>query len=252
MSDLSAPGAGPCIYEGSVRHRRFAVRPRSFRHRLALFYLDVDAVGEALEGRLVRRRPGLVRFRREDYLGDPRLPLGEAVRRMVQDRTGWRPDGRIELLAHLRTFGHCFNPVAFYFCFGADGKLGALVAEVTNTPWRERHAYLLVDELEGRVLGGRFAKRLRVSPFLAMEQSYVWRAAAPGQTLSVHIENRECDRRVFDATLSLRRIPLTTANVRGVTRRYPFATVRVLALIYAHALVLKVRGVPLHGRREPR
>jgi uncharacterized protein len=222
------------IYEGSIRHRRFAVRKREFRHRIAMAYLDLDELPELLGGRLVRRRPGLVRFRRRDYLGDAAVPLAEAVRALVAEHLGRAPEGPIRLLTHLRTLGHCFNPVSFYYCFAADGeRLEAVVAEVTNTPWGERHAYVLD--------GGDLGKALHVSPFMPMDQRYTVRAPAPGETLSVHIESRQDGRLAFDATLGLRRRPMT-----GRSLLRPLApTLRMLALIYAHAVALKLKGVPV-------
>ena len=72
------------------------------------------------------------------------MPLADAVRDLVEERTGARPAGPIRLLTHLRSFGHCFNPVSFYYCFDPAGeRVEAVVAEVTNTPWGERHAYVL-------------------------------------------------------------------------------------------------------------
>jgi uncharacterized protein len=236
------------IYEGTIRHRRFAVRPHEFSHRLALAYLDLDELDGLLGGRLVAERPGPVRFRRGDYLGDPSIGLADAVRMQVERRTGWLPTGPIRLLTQLRTFGYCFNPVSFYYCFTPQQDLAAVVAEVTSTPWGERHAYVLTRTDEGPVLTGSFEKQLHVSPFMAMEQRYLWRVAAPGPTLSVHIESRERERAAFDATLALSRAPFTRGRLLGVTARYPAATLRVLALIYGHALALKLKGVPLHPR----
>jgi DUF1365 family protein len=234
------------IYEGTIRHRRFAVRAHEFRHRLALLYLDLAELDGLLGGRLVAKRPGLVRFRRGDYLGDPSVPLAESVRALLQRRTGSAPAGPIRLLTHLRTFGHCFNPVSFYYCFTESEQLEAVVAEVTNTPWGERHAYVLERAGAGRVLSAGHEKLLHVSPFMAMDQSYHWRVAAPGETLSVHIESRELEQRAFDATLSMRRAPLTRRGLAAITARYPAATVRVLSLIYGHAAALKLRGVQVH------
>jgi hypothetical protein len=68
----------------------------------------------------------------------------------------------------------------------------------------------------------------------------------PAQTLSVHITSSRAGATVFDATLALRRRALTRASIVGITRRYPLATGRVPALIYAHALRLKLAGVPVH------
>ncbi len=236
-----------CIYEGTIRHRRFEPR-RDFSHRLALVYLDLDELPSLLDGRLVARRPGVVRFRRRDYLGDPAVPLDRAVRDVVEERTGARPEGPIRLLTQLRSFGHCFNPVSFYYCFEPGGERAqALVAEVTNTPWGERHAYVIEGQHPGAAaLAGEFEKSLHVSPFMGMDHRYEARATMPAQTLSVHIASSRSGVTVFDATLALRRRELTRESMAGVTLRYPLATVRVLALIYAHALGLKLAGVPVH------
>jgi DUF1365 family protein len=228
------------IYEGTIRHRRFAVRKHEFRYRIAMAYLDLDELPTLLGGRLTRNRPGLVRFRRADYLGDPATPLHEAVRAVVHEHLGKRPQGPIRLLTHLRTFGHCFNPVSFYYCFAPDGEqLEAIVAEVTNTPWGERHAYVL--KAGDPVPRGGFDKALHVSPFMPMEQRYTWRAPAPGETLSVQIESAQDRQKAFDATLGLKRRPLTRRSLA----RHPAATLRMLALIYGHAVALKLKGVPV-------
>jgi uncharacterized protein len=241
------------LYEGTIRHRRFAVREREFRHRLALVYVDLDELPALFGGRLVARRPGLVRFRRDDYLGDPAVPLAQAVRRRVAERTGADPGGPVRVLTHPRTFGHCFNPVSFYYCFAPGGeRLEAVVAEVTNTPWGERHAYVLPRGGPGPALDGGFAKALHVSPFMAMDQRYAWRATRPGPTLSVHITSTEHGARTFDATLALFRTPLTTRSLARATARHPVATLRVLALIYGHAAALWLKRVPVHAHPTAR
>jgi uncharacterized protein len=227
------------LYEGTVAHRRFAVREHAFRHRVSMAFLDLDELPELLGGRIARGP-----FRRSDHIGDRRRPLKETVRDIVGADA---PQGPVRVLTSLRTLGHCFNPVSFYYLYEPDGEtLGAVVAEVTNTPWGDRHAYVLPRGDGRRVLAGDMDKRMHVSPFMGMDQRYVLRAAEPGSTLSVHIESREDGDRVFDATLSLRRAPLTR---RGLAR-HRGATLRVLALIYSHALVLKLKGVPVHQRPE--
>jgi DUF1365 family protein len=237
------------IYEGTVRHRRFAVRGHELRHRLALAYIDLDELPDLLGGRLLAARAGFVRFRRRDYLGDPSTPLADAVRDTVDAQTGIRPEGPIRLLTHLRTFGHCFNPVSFYYCFDSSGEtVQCVLAEVTNTPWGERHTYALApaSRTSSNVLGGSLAKALHVSPFMGMDHRYEWRLTAPAETLSVHIASHREGQLAFDATLGLHRRELTRASLTRVTARYPLATTRVLALIYAHGVALKLKGVPLH------
>jgi hypothetical protein len=239
-----------CIYEGTIRHRRLQPR-REFTHPLALAYLDLEELPRLLDGRLVGRRPGLVRFRRRDYLGDPTVPLDRVVRDLVNDRTGSRPEGPIRVLTHLRSFGHCFNPVSFYYCFGPTGaSVQNLVAEVTNTPWGERHAYVLANEPGSPAVLGQFDKALHVSPFMGMDHRYRVGASTPAQTLSVHISSSCAGATVFDATLALRQRELTPASLAEITARYPFATLRVLGLIYAHALGLKLAGAHIHRHPE--
>ena len=227
------------FYEGTVAHRRLAVREHGFQHRVSMAYLDLDELPGLLGARIARRH-----FRRTDHIGDPRRPLAETVRAIAGPDA---PRGPVRLLTNLRTLGHCFNPVCFYYLYEPDGEtLGAVVAEVTNTPWGDRHAYVLPREDGRRVLAAGLDKRMHVSPLMGMDQRYVLRATEPGPTLSVHIESHEHAGKVFDATLKLRRRPLT----RRALARHRGATLRVLALIYAHALVLRLRGVPWHPRPE--
>src|SRR5262249_37398427 len=89
-------------------------------------------------------------------------------------------------------------------------------------------------------------KELHVSPFMAMDYLYEWRMSAPSRRLEVHIESRRGGARAFDATMCLRRRELTASSVRATALRYPFATMRVLALIYGHAAALKLKGVAVH------
>jgi DUF1365 family protein len=229
-----------CIFEGTIRHRRVEPR-RSFRHRIALFYLDLDELPGLLGGRLVRPGPGLLRFRRADYLGDDRTPLTAAVRDTVQGGTGVRPEGPIRLLTQLRSFGHCFNPVSFYYCLEGGGEsVDAVVAEVTNTPWGERHTYVIPGTR------GEVTKALHVSPFMSMDHRYRVHAGVPGERLAIHIESSRGDTPAFDATLALRRRELTRGAAARLTVRYPFANLRVLALIYGHAVGLKLAGTPVY------
>ena len=248
----SAPAS--CLYEGAIRHRRHEVRPTVFRHRIALAYLDLDELPGLLGGRLQRRGPGLQRLRRRDLLGDPRRSVAEAVVAEVERQGGDTPRGPIRVLTALRSFGHCFNPVSFYLCFDASGeRLEHVLAEVTNTPWGERRTYLVSgDAGRGEVLTGMADKALHVSPFMDMDQRYAWRVSHPDGRFLIEIENRRGEAVTFDATLSLRRRELTRASLARLSARYPAATLRGLALIYGHALGLRLRGVPVHSHPRER
>ncbi|MBM3384165.1 MAG: DUF1365 domain-containing protein [Betaproteobacteria bacterium] len=236
------------LYTGSLRHRRFVPRPREFRYRLFMAWLDLAELDQVFRGRWFwsARRPALAWLRRADYLGDPAVPLDQAVRERVTAQTGRRPAGPIRLLAHLRMFGHCFNPVSFYYCYDAAGdKVETIVAEITNTPWNERHAYVL--QAGGGELRFRFGKAFHVSPFLPMALHYDWRFSEPGARLAVHMRNLEGEAKVFDATLDLARREIGTASLAGALARFPLMPLQVVAAIYWQALRLWTRRTPFYA-----
>ncbi|MGH8062410.1 MAG: DUF1365 domain-containing protein [Pseudoxanthomonas sp.] len=252
------------IYTGWVRHRRHAPHAHAFKYKLFLMLLDLSEVDRIFAGRWLWSvgRSNLAQFRRSDYLGDPQVPLDTAVRDCVQQHLGERPTGPIRLLTHLRYFGQCFNPVSFYYCYAEDGcTLQTVVAEITNTPWKQRHAYVLpLSESinHGDVHAWHFDKRFHVSPFMAMEHAYAWRFSVPDEGLRVHMEvlppgaSPGSMQREFDATLVLERKPIDAGNLAAVLLRFPFMTLRVVAAIHWQALRLWLRGNPVHDHPQNR
>ena len=153
---------------------------RSFEHELYMLYLDLDELGTLeLAPLLGVESLGLLSFRRRDYFGDSQRPLKATVLDEVERVLGERPRGPVRLLTQVRSLGVAFNPVSFYYCFAEDGvTLRAVLAEITNTPWGERHAYVVAADHGSTADGGagaEFAKRIHVSPFLPMDQRYAWR-----------------------------------------------------------------------------
>ncbi len=232
------------LYRGLVRHTRYRPRRHDFRYRLFQFYLDLDELPGVLDRLWLcsSRRPAPVRFRRRDHLGPQELPLKEAVRHKVVQLGGPELDGRIRLLTNLRYFGYGFNPVSFYFCFDGEERLRAVLAEVNNTPWGERHCYLVPLAAERPLQ----KKTFHVSPFMDLEMHYRWAVSAPGERLTIHIENLRDGERLFDAALSLRREPLTGGSLARMMFGFPFMTLKVIGAIYFEALRLWLKRVPIH------
>jgi hypothetical protein len=249
---MSAP-LQSAVYEGQVRHRRHFPRAHAFVYRMAQLYLDLDEIEAALAGRWLWSvdRRNLAEFRRSDFLGPAERPLKEAVKDRVEAATGERPAGPVRLLAHLRYAGIVFNPVSFYYCFQADGAtLHSIVAEITNTPWLERHAYVLPvtqASTQGRILRWEFDKTFHVSPFVGMQRRYDWRLSVPGEDLQVHMDVlHEDGQREFDAHLALQRRALTGAALARVLWRYPLMTAQVVGAMYWQALQLWIKRIPFH------
>lgn len=254
------------LYTGWIRHRRFGPARNAFRYPLFMCWLDLAELPGVFDGRWFwsARRPAPVWFRRSDYLPDQpgnaaQTSLDEAVRNLVESRTGMRPRGPIRLLTHLRFFGYSFNPVSFYYVFDeSDSRVETLVAEITNTPWKERHAYVLpvssASRASARAWRFSFGKRFHVSPFMPMEQRYEWSFGAPGEGLHIHMENfpdtpgvdqaADPGEPVFDATLHLRRREITTSSLARALLRFPLSSLRVVALIHWQALKLLWKRAP--------
>ncbi len=242
-----------CIYSGHVRHRRFLPVANAFRYRLFLMYVDLDELPGLFDG--VRlwscEKPNLASFHRRYYFGDPAVPLADAVRGAVREKLGLDLDGPIRLLTHFRYFGYCYNPVSFYYCFDASGReVRAIVAEITNTPWGERHAYFLdvresLNPLEGR-FKWEFPKTFHVSPFMPMNVMYDWRFNTPAEALNVHMTDRIEGEKYFDATLTLKREEIAPRALVRVLMGYPALTTKVLVGIHWQALRLWLKRTPFY------
>jgi uncharacterized protein len=246
-----------CLYEGWVWHRRHEPVEHRFRYALALLYIDLDELAEAFRGRWLwsSERANFASFRRADHLGDPQTPLIESVRELLAAEGLAAVRGPIRLLTQPRYVGFLINPVSFYFCFESDGQtLAAVVAEVTNTPWRERHCYVLRGDQLARHTGqprSLVRKQMHVSPFMPMDVEYRWQLSAPGAGLRVRIQNLQEGRPTFDAVLQLARREWTTAALHRLLLRYPLMTQRVALGIYWQALWLWWRRCPVFPHPAP-
>lgn len=299
MAELDSRNLHSCLYVGKVRHRRFTPIENEFTYSGSWLYLDLSELDQVFAGRWFwsTRRPALARFHRSDHLvfpddilpealdasqwpapselsmgklsrrtTDELLPLDTAVRSMIEVAGFDRPSGPIRLLTQPRYFGFAMNPVSFYYCFDASGeRVQTVVAEVNNTPWKERHCYILDRSNQpaefahsaqtigpntknaassARHLRFRHGKRFHVSPFMEMDMDYRWNILVPEKTLTVHIENWRNENRLFDCTLHLKRRPVSGRNLAGSLTRFPFMTGKIAAGIYWQALRLWLKKCP--------
>lgn len=285
---------GSALATGRTRHRRHGPKPHELRARLTMVLLDDDQLGcpdgpDRPGGPLGTGALWPMRYHRADHLdADAGTPLGDAVRDLVEARTGDRPLGPVRTLTQARTFGYVFNPITVHWCLAptggdpTEGPIGdtpdhrpvveVVVLEVTNTPWKERHCYVVdvrpgadparmpgpvaVGTLDGRGrVHAEMAKAMHVSPFMPMAQTYRLTCTPPGARTWLQLETFEerpdgGAERIFDADMTVTTHALTRRSVLARLVRHPFPTHRVWAGIHAHAVVLALKRVPFFAHPD--
>lgn len=234
------------IAQGWVRHRRLYPFERVFKHQVTYFWVDLDEAPRLfyIPGLFSYNRPGLISFNHKHlYTQGKSSDLQATLRDRIEQDLGFRPLGSIRVLTQLSYLGYGFNPVSFYYFSSLEGETEAVLAEITNTPWSERHAYA-VDLREKKK--SVFKKEFHVSPFLGMDYRYHWNFGESAHSLQIHMDNFSTTdlAKHFDATLSLELKPWTRFNVLMALVRQPLMTFKTAFLIYAHAGILWVRRTP--------
>ena len=226
-----------------------------FTYTGLFYFLDLDEVPKIfnLPFLMSYNFPGLLSFWRKDYFGDAKKSLKDSISDFVKAHTGKPVSGPIRLFTNISYFGFCFNPASFYYCYAEDGTtLETIVLEVTNTPWRERHQYLMKFEGSGKKTFF-LKKEFHVSPFMPMNIDYTWVFNNPEERAYILMQNRYTDEKkiVFDATLEAKRLPLTRWNMVKTFIKYPFMTFKTALAIYWQALILYfVKKTPFYDHPQ--
>ncbi len=217
-----------------------------------MMYLDLAELEKVLKlSPLWSQKPWRpARFERNDFLGDPGIPLDEAVRKRIFEETGEWHSGPIRMLANLRYFGFIMNPITCYYCFDENENLTTIVPEVTNTPWNERRSYVLKCDPDKRIQRISFKKQMHVSPFNPMDMTYRWSSNNPAKILSLNLETEQQGKTHVDATMALKRREINAGSLAGILVEHPWMTVKVMTSIYWQALKLGIKKAPIYDHPE--
>ena len=240
---------GSALYVGEVRHRR--LRPRVHALRYGVFMVLFDLAELAILDRSLRwfslNRFNLFSFFPRDHGDGSATPLRAQIESRLREAGVAFDGGAIRLLCLPRVLGYVFNPLSLYFCHHRDGRLAAIVYEVSST-FGERHAYVVpADVLEGEAVRQRADKRLHVSPFMPMDLSYGFRIKPPGETIAVVIDTDDAEGLLLHASFTGERRPLTDAALMKAFFTHPLLTLKVTAGIHWEAIKLIAKGLKLRG-----
>lgn len=232
------------IYQGVVRHRRFLPHYREFSYQFSLYGIDVDEIDTLTKQHQLfgTRWYNPIRFCEKDYVKSELGNLKQRITNKVSSLGGQWNGSKVIMLAQCRSLGLYFSPINLYYCMDDDGQCRLMLAEVSNTPWNERH-YYLVHITDSQPM----AKEFHVSPFMPINMNYHWRVKPIGQKAFVHLENHEQEaggQKVFDATMALTKKPISTLGLVKTWLSLPFAVIKVMALIYWQAFKIIIQGIP--------
>ena len=236
------------FYSGIIRHRRFEPGDHAFTYKLFMLSLDLDKVDTLFSAWpfVSLNKPALGWFRRRDYIGCSTIPIKQHVLDQVEEKLGFRPNGKVTLLTHLRMWGVLMNPIAIFCCHDHQGQLQAVVLQVTNTPWGEQCLYVLQADPNSDKQSFVFDKSMHVSPFHPMQMTYVCRYVKHQKKMVFHLENHQKQTRVTDATLIMRAQPLTRKKLIQSVFLYPYMTSKVFYGIYKQAFCLYLKKNPIY------
>lgn len=235
-------------------HARLEPTRHAFSYPVYFLGLDIDELpilAETVRGFAYNRR-GLFSLYDRDYLEDVAGTIRDKLDRVLKHMQHGGDVARIFLLTSARYFGYVFNPVSFYYCYDAHGRLRCALAEVNNT-FRERHLYTLEDpRFEGETAFFKAAKAFHVSPFNDRNGTYAFSFSPPDPNVDVRVDIVRDGRVVFKSQLSGKAMPLDAKHLVSTLVGYPLTGFMTMPRIMSQAAQLYFRRrLPVFTKPAP-
>lgn len=241
-----------CLYDCRIIHHRKKPREHRFGYRVFMFYLDLDEIDELAEKLpwLSRNRQNVYAFNDADHLQEGAANVRDNVLNFLSNQGIGKEAGKIFLLTHLRTWGHIFNPVSFFFVDDKQGHPLCLVAEVANT-FKEQKLYLVPKEnLQSGIYRDKQIKEFYISPFSDLDTNIHFNVKPPSQSLALSINESEDGQPFFFSSMEGTRRPLNQKSLVYYTLLFPLITFKIVAGIHWQALLLYLKRIPVRAKAD--
>ncbi len=238
------------LYAGRVSHIRHMPFRHRFDYRIWMLAADLDRLDEIAAGSkfFAHNKFGLISVADKDHgFRDGRSLRGFVEAALARQKLA-EFGAQILFVTMPRLLGYAFNPISFYFCHNAAGRLGAVLHQVKNT-FGDQIGYLMPVNGDGAIRQVA-PKRMHVSPFFDMQGGYRFALTPPGETLTVAIQYGTTSQKRMTAAMRLHARPFTDASILRLLAEMPLAPLKVMISIHWQALKLFLKGAKFHGVPE--
>lgn len=235
------------IYIGKIMHMRLIPKMHKFQYSFFSLFLDID-VFDATQRKL--RFFSINRFNIFSfYEKDHGLRDGSSLRLWLNSelqRTQMPEADKVYLLCFPRILGYVFNPFSAYFCYN-NGILTTIIYEVKNT-FGDQITYIRNAKISGNnLIKHSQTKKMYVSPFIEMDQTYSFLIKPPSDRLSIKISQSGKDGKTLIATQNGEAVELSDINLLKCMVTHPLMTLKVIIGIHWEAFRLVLKGIKFYS-----
>jgi len=249
------------IYKGVISHKRFSPKPHQFSYKISMLGFVLEELDHVTSEHLLLGTQWFnpLQFNEKDYLKSELGSLKQRIANKVKQLGGKWDEYKVFMLVQCRCLGVYFSPINFYYCIDVEGQCSLVLAEVSNTPWNERHYYLVnvdptqMNDGQQDYIDKKYInkKDFHVSPFMELNMNYHWLIKHSPDDFLINIQNftpisvANKAEKVFEANMILSKQQLKSFALIKSWLSLPFTVVKIVSLIYWQALKLFIKKIPI-------
>ncbi len=235
-----------CIYIGSVIHKRFKPKKHFFKYSVFSLFLDLDEISVLNEKIpfFSYNKFNILSFFDNDHGYRDGSSIKDWLIQVLQKKNISTRNIKIKILCYPRIFGYVFNPLSIFFIYDSNSNPIAILYEVKNT-FGEQHTYVFKIDIKNKQIFNNCKKKFYVSPFMDLESNYFFKVLIPNERLSVIIDQRDKEGKLFFASQDGERVKLSAKNLLISYLKHPLMTLKIISAIHYEALKLWMKGIKL-------